>query len=83
MISPFQQLVFSQRTADPSKHGCTIAVARCLWHYAQCIPPSHVRSNEASPVGHVTNCDLAHAFVRMYLGADTVLAYSLDHMLGA
>jgi hypothetical protein len=23
-------------------------------------------------VGHVTNCDLAYAFVNMYLGADTV-----------
>ncbi len=29
-------------------------------------------SNEGLPVGHVTNCDLAYAFVRMYLGADAV-----------
>jgi hypothetical protein len=37
-------------------------------HHASSPP----RSNEGSPVGHVTNCDLAYAFVNMYLGADTV-----------
>lgn len=29
-------------------------------------------SDEGSPVGRVTNCDLAQAFFRMYLGTDTV-----------
>jgi hypothetical protein len=73
VLSQFEQLVFSQRTTDPLKPGCTLGVARfdrrARAPHKAC---SCSCSNEGSPVGHVTNCDLAHAFVRMYLGADAV-----------